>query len=88
MAHISIIGSGNMGQAISGLAAKGGSSVELFNSADADRKVTGDIVVLAVPYAAVAGVVEARREEAEARQREDEAQLEARGIRATLVVIR
>ncbi|WP_033340586.1 NADPH-dependent F420 reductase [Catenuloplanes japonicus] len=63
MAHISIIGSGNMGQAVSGLAAKGGNSVELFNSADADRAVTGDIVVLAVPYAAVAGIVEARREQ-------------------------
>jgi 8-hydroxy-5-deazaflavin:NADPH oxidoreductase len=63
MAHVSIIGSGNMGQAVSGLAAKGGNSVELFNSADADKRVTGDIVVLAVPFAAVAGVVEARREE-------------------------
>ncbi|MFI5845270.1 NADPH-dependent F420 reductase [Catenuloplanes sp. NPDC051500] len=63
MAHVSIIGSGNMGQAVSGLAAKGGNSVELFNSSDADKQVTGDIVVLAVPYAAVAGIVEARREQ-------------------------
>ncbi|MDR7277569.1 NADPH-dependent F420 reductase [Catenuloplanes atrovinosus] len=63
MAHVSIIGSGNMGQAVSGLAAKGGNSVELFNSADAGKPVTGDIVVLAVPYAAVAGVVAARRAE-------------------------
>ncbi|GAB7044226.1 MULTISPECIES: NADPH-dependent F420 reductase [Catenuloplanes] len=63
MAHVSIIGSGNMGQAVSGLAAKGGNSVELFNSSDADRAVTGDIVVLAVPYAAVAGIVRARRAE-------------------------
>ncbi|MDP9792641.1 NADPH-dependent F420 reductase [Catenuloplanes nepalensis] len=63
MAHVSIIGSGNMGQAVSGLAAKGGNSVELFNSSDADKSVTGDIVVLAVPYAAVAGIVEARREQ-------------------------
>ncbi|GAB7046929.1 NADPH-dependent F420 reductase [Catenuloplanes indicus] len=63
MAHVSIIGSGNMGQAVSGLAAKGGNSVELFNSSDAGKAVTGDIVVLAVPYAAVAGIVEARRAE-------------------------
>jgi 8-hydroxy-5-deazaflavin:NADPH oxidoreductase len=63
MAHVSIIGSGNMGQAVSGIAAKGGNSVELFNSSDADKQVTGDIVVLAVPYASVAGIVEARREQ-------------------------
>ena len=63
MAHVSIIGNGTMGQAVSGLAAKGGNTVELLTSADAGRPVTGDIVVLAVPYAAVAGIVEARRAE-------------------------
>lgn len=63
MAHVSIIGSGTMGQAVSGLAAKGGNSVELFNSSDASKPVTGDMVVLAVPYAAVAGIVQARRAE-------------------------
>ena len=60
MAHISIIGSGNMGQAISGLAAKGGNTVELLNSSDAGKPVTGDIVVLAVPYPKVAEVVAQR----------------------------
>ena len=63
MAHVSIIGTGNMGQAISALAAKGGNSVELFNTSDADKQVTGDIVVLAVPYPAVADVIAKRREQ-------------------------
>jgi len=60
MAHISIIGSGNMGQAIAGLAGKGGTTVELISSSDADREVTGDIVVLAVPYPAVEQVIAQR----------------------------
>jgi 8-hydroxy-5-deazaflavin:NADPH oxidoreductase len=60
MAHISIIGSGNMGQAIAGLASKGGNTVELVNSSDAGKAVTGDIVVLAVPYPSVAQVIAER----------------------------
>ena len=49
MAHLSIIGTGNMGQAISSVVTKGGNTVELFGKADIDKPVTGDIVVLAVP---------------------------------------
>jgi 8-hydroxy-5-deazaflavin:NADPH oxidoreductase len=60
VAHISIIGTGNMGQAISGLAAKSGNTVELVNSSDKDKAVTGDIVVLAVPYPSVAAVLAER----------------------------
>lgn len=60
MTHISIIGSGNMGQAIAGVATKGGNSVELFNQADTDKVATGDIVVLGVPYPALASVIAAR----------------------------
>jgi predicted dinucleotide-binding enzyme len=60
MAHISIIGSGTMGQVISGLAGKGGNTVEVVGSSDADREVTGDIVVLAVPYPAVGQVIAQR----------------------------
>ena len=60
MAHFSIIGSGNMGQALSGLVAKGGHTVELFTSSDAAKPVTGDIVILAVPYPAVAEVIAQR----------------------------
>jgi len=60
MAHVSIIGSGNMGQAISGLAGKGGNTVELISSSDTDTVVTGDIVLLAVPYPALAQVIAER----------------------------
>jgi 8-hydroxy-5-deazaflavin:NADPH oxidoreductase len=63
MAHLSIIGTGNMGSAISGLVTKGGNTVEVFNSSDADRPVTGDIVVLAVPHPAVADVIAKRGEQ-------------------------
>jgi len=60
MARVSIIGTGNMGPAIAGVVSKGGNSVELFGEADADKPVTGDVVVLAVPYGAVADVVAQR----------------------------
>jgi NADPH-dependent F420 reductase len=62
VAHVSIIGTGNMGQAIAAVAAKGGNSVELIGSSDTGRQVTGDVVVLAVPYPAVADVLAARAE--------------------------
>ncbi len=62
MAQVSIIGTGNMGQAIAGLVSKGGNNVQLLGSSDADTPVTGDVVVLAVPYPAVAGVLAARGE--------------------------
>jgi NADPH-dependent F420 reductase len=62
MARVSIIGTGNMGQAIAGLAGKGGNSVELIGSSDTDTQVSGDVVVLAVPYPAVADVLAARGE--------------------------
>src|SRR4051794_29109443 len=60
MAHVSIIGTGNMGQAIGAIAAKGGNSVELLGQADTATPVTGDVVVLAVPYPAVPDVIAAR----------------------------
>jgi NADPH-dependent F420 reductase len=63
MAHVSIIGTGNMGQAIAGLVTKGGNTVEVFGSSDTDKQVTGDVVVLAVPYPAVSAVVAQRGEQ-------------------------
>ena len=57
---ITIIGTGNMGQAIASLAAKGGHRVQLLGSSDIDSEVTGDIVVLAVPYSAVGEVIAQR----------------------------
>jgi predicted dinucleotide-binding enzyme len=62
VAHVSIIGTGNMGQVIATIAGKGGNSVELFGQSDTDRQVTGDIVILAVPYPAVAEVLQTRGE--------------------------
>ena len=63
MSHISIIGTGNMGQAISGIVAKGGNTVDMFDQSDADKPVTGEIVVLAVPYPAVADVIAKRADQ-------------------------
>lgn len=60
MAHVSVLGTGNMGQAISSVVGKGGNTVELLGQSDADKPVTGDVVVLAVPYGAVADIVAAR----------------------------
>src|SRR5918912_2564633 len=63
MAHVSIIGTGNMGSAIASIVTKGGNTVELLDAADADKPVTGDVVVLAVYYGSVADVVAQRGEQ-------------------------
>jgi 8-hydroxy-5-deazaflavin:NADPH oxidoreductase len=60
MAHVSIIGTGNMGPAIAGVVSKGGNTVELLGQADAATPVTGDVVVLAIPYGAVADIIAQR----------------------------
>jgi len=60
VAHVSIIGTGNMGQAISGIVTAGGNTVEAFDTSGPDTPVTGDVVVLAVPHPAVADVVAKR----------------------------
>ena len=60
MTNVTIIGTGNMGQAIASIAAKGGHSVQQLGQDDLGTPVTGDIVVLAVPYPALSDVV-ARR---------------------------
>ena len=57
MTNLSILGTGNMGQAIASIAAKGGHSVQQLGENDLDTAVTGDVVVLAVPYPAVADVI-------------------------------
>lgn len=59
MAHISIIGPGTMGQAITAVADRGGHRVQLLGKADVDAPL-GDVVVLAVPYPAIADVIAAR----------------------------
>ncbi|RXZ50190.1 NADPH-dependent F420 reductase [Agromyces binzhouensis] len=62
MTTVSIIGNGNMGTAIGGIVAAGGNTVE-YVGRDAAEAISGDIVVLAVPYPAVAEIIEARREQ-------------------------
>jgi predicted dinucleotide-binding enzyme len=63
VAHVSIIGTGNMGSALSGLVTKGGNTVEEFDTSTVDRPVTGDVVILAVPHPALSDIVAKRGEQ-------------------------
>ena len=54
MPRVTIIGSGNMGQAISGVMSKAGADVDVITH---DGDVQGDVVVLAIPHSAVDDVV-------------------------------
>src|SRR5215213_5094434 len=60
MTSVSILGKGNMGPAIASVVEKSGNTAQLLGSDDIDQPVTGDIVVLAVPYPAVSRVLEQR----------------------------
>ena len=60
MAHVTIIGTGNMGQAIAAVADRGGHTVQFLGHTDVATQVDGEIVVLAVPYPAVADVIAQR----------------------------
>lgn len=60
MAHITIIGTGNMANAIGGVLAAGGSTVEYISQDETGTApLNGDIVVLAVPYPALDAIVAA-----------------------------
>ena len=63
MTNLSILGTGNMGQAIAAVAAKGGHSVQQLGENDLDTAVTGDVVVLAIPYPATSDVISQRGEQ-------------------------
>ena len=63
MTNLSIIGTGNMSQAIATIAAKGGHSVQQLGQDDLGTAISGDVVVLAVPYPAVADVIAKRGEQ-------------------------
>ena len=63
MTSISILGTGTMGQAIAAIAEKGGSTVQALSSKDTDQAVTGDIVILAVPYTAISEVLAQRADQ-------------------------
>src|SRR3954447_5995574 len=52
-----------MGSVLADLATKAGYDVELLGRADADQPVSGEIVVLAVPYPAVADVLAQRAQQ-------------------------
>ncbi len=60
MTSFTIIGTGNMANAIGGLLAEGGSSVSYISKEETGTKpLEGDVVVLAVPYPAVSGIIAA-----------------------------
>jgi 8-hydroxy-5-deazaflavin:NADPH oxidoreductase len=57
MSTVSIIGTGAMANAIGGILAGGGATVEYIGHSEATDTVSGDIVILAVPYPSVAGIL-------------------------------
>ena len=57
MSTVSIIGTGAMGSAIGGVLTNGGATVDYIGNSETARIVAGDIVVLAVPYPAVEGIL-------------------------------
>ena len=59
MAHFSIIGTGNMANAIGGILADGGSSVTYISQQETGTAPLGDVVILAVPYPAVDSIIAA-----------------------------
>jgi Predicted dinucleotide-binding enzymes len=60
MTSFTIIGTGNMANAIGGLLADGGSSVTYVSQEETGVKpLDGEVVVLAVPYAAVSEILQA-----------------------------
>jgi len=56
MTSITIFGNGNMGTAIDAVLAAGGADVQHIGSSERKAEVSGDIVVLAVPYPALAQI--------------------------------
>ncbi|MCJ1675491.1 NADPH-dependent F420 reductase [Rathayibacter sp. VKM Ac-2929] len=66
MSTVTIFGTGNMGTAIAGVVTTAGASVQHVGSAD-DATITGDIVVLAVPYPALASIAEKYADQLEGR---------------------
>ena len=57
MSNITIFGTGNMGTAIATVFAAGGHSIEHIDTDAQHKTITGEIVVLAVPHAALADIV-------------------------------
>jgi hypothetical protein len=59
MTSFTIIGTGNMGTAIGGVLSEGGSAVTHVTHPEVGSAPLGDVVVLAVPYPALEGIVDA-----------------------------
>ena len=57
MTSFTVFGTGNMATAIGGVLAAGGADVDYIGKDQTDARVTGDVVVLAVYYAAVADII-------------------------------
>jgi len=57
MSRITIIGKGSMGNAIGGVFASGGSDVAYVTHGQTEATISGNIVVLAVPYPEVDGIL-------------------------------
>ncbi len=55
--RITIFGRGNMGAAIAGVFASGGADIEHVGEGNSEAVINGEIVVLAVPYAALNQIV-------------------------------
>ncbi|WP_029150655.1 NADPH-dependent F420 reductase [Microbacterium indicum] len=53
MATITIFGNGGYGQALDATLSKGGATIQHIVSSQKDEQVEGDLVILAVPYAAL-----------------------------------
>lgn len=56
MSSVAILGTGNLGNAIAQVLASGGPSVQHIGSGDQAAQVGGDLVVLAVPFAALTAI--------------------------------
>jgi NADPH-dependent F420 reductase len=63
MTTVSILGTGNMGPAIASIIEKGGHTAQILGSNDTDKTVTGEIVILAVPYPGVQEVLAQRADQ-------------------------
>ncbi len=63
MSTITIFGTGNMGNAIAGVLASGGASIQHINQSTANPTIDGDLVILAVPYPALGDIATTFRDQ-------------------------
>lgn len=61
--NVTIFGTGNMGSAIAEVLSAGGASINHIDQSTSNPEVTGDIVILAVPYPALAQIADTYRDE-------------------------